>query len=449
MKSLLYSVMVLCVAFGTVYAQEIEVSAEKEIRFYVDQAAFKNFSDISKTYQEFYVSIDNSQLDYIERGGKILGAYEITVVVKNKDGKEVDSQKWETIKQFDDHEQTGTTFSLEVAGFLLKPGEYDLEITIKDQSTEKSSTHQSGLSVPSFEEAALQLSEIQLARSIGRAEEKNAFVKNNYEVVPNPARIFGIESPFVFSYVEIYNLNGEAIDSGEYTKEYSIVDLTGNMIKSTGKPATIRSENAFWVDKINTIDVASGKYMLNLKVTDSSTGAVAERSTVLWVSNPNKGSLMAQTSTADSAELAEFRDVITYIVKEEDLKNFDLMSAEGKAQFMNSFWASLSPEFRREHLQRFYTAQARFPTQLLAGWQTEQGRVYIMYGPPDELEREPASLDTRAWERWIYDTIEDQSQVEFVFVDFGTGDNYQLIHSTIRGARVEPYDPDWQTTILR
>ena len=275
-------------------------------------------------------------------------------------------------------------------------------------------------------------------------------MKNSYEVVPNPARIFGIESPFIFSYVEIYNLNEEVINSGEYTKEYSITDLTGNTIKTIQKQSTIRSENAFWVDKINTIDITSGKYMLNLKVTDSSTGAVAERSAVLWISNPNKGSLLAQTSAADSAELAEFRNIITYIVKEEELRNFDSMTLDGKAEFMNSFWASLSPEFRREHLQRYYTTQQRFPTQLLDGWQTERGRVYIMYGPPDEIEREPTAEDTRPWERWIYDTIQDQSQVEFVFVDFGIQGQYELIHSTIKsGQRNEPYDPDWMLRIIR
>jgi hypothetical protein len=73
------------------------------------------------------------------------------------------------------------------------------------------------------------------------------------------------------------------------------------------------------------------------------------------------------------------------------------------------------------------------------GWQTDRGRVYILYAEPDEIERFPNSGDSKPYEIWHYNQIE--SGVIFVFIDRNGFGDYQLVHSTKRG---ELQDESWQ-----
>ena len=73
------------------------------------------------------------------------------------------------------------------------------------------------------------------------------------------------------------------------------------------------------------------------------------------------------------------------------------------------------------------------------GWRTDRGRIYIIYGEPDEIQRFPNSSDNKPYEIWNYNQIE--GGVEFIFIDLSGFSEYTLVHSTKRG---EIQDPSWQ-----
>ena len=72
------------------------------------------------------------------------------------------------------------------------------------------------------------------------------------------------------------------------------------------------------------------------------------------------------------------------------------------------------------------------------GWKTDRGRVYLIYGGPDEIERFPNEIETRPYEIWHYESVE--GGVIFVFADITGFGSYQLVHSTKRG---ELRDDSW------
>jgi hypothetical protein len=73
------------------------------------------------------------------------------------------------------------------------------------------------------------------------------------------------------------------------------------------------------------------------------------------------------------------------------------------------------------------------------GWQTDRGRVYLLYAEPDDVQRFPSSDNGKPYEIWNYNQIE--SGVVFVFIDRNGFGDYQLVHSTKRG---ELQDESWQ-----
>ncbi len=83
-----------------------------------------------------------------------------------------------------------------------------------------------------------------------------------------------------------------------------------------------------------------------------------------------------------------------------------------------------------------------FSSAFKEGWRTDQGRVLLIYGKPDEIERNPSSLNTSPYEIWQYYSLEGGS--EFVFGDITGHGDFELLHSDYRN---EIKDPRWRERI--
>lgn len=136
-------------------------------------------------------------------------------------------------------------------------------------------------------------------------------------------------------------------------------------------------------------------------------------------------------------------DVI-YIITDTERKAFlQLQTNEERENFIEEFWQRRSPDpdsvdnpVKEEHYRRIAYANEHFASGI-AGWRTDRGRIYIMYGKPDTLESHTQGenyerpLDqgggetkTYAFEDWTYHYIEGIGEnVELEFVDpTGTGE---------------------------
>src|ERR1051326_1279727 len=128
---------------------------------------------------------------------------------------------------------------------------------------------------------------------------------------------------------------------------------------------------------------------------------------------------------------------VSYIITDEERKAFkQLSNDEERDQFIEAFWQRRDPtpdseenEFKEEHYERIAYANDHFAAGI-PGWKTDRGRIYIVYGKPDEIESHPSggtydrpieegggSTSTYPFEDWRYRYIEDIGQeviIEFV-----------------------------------
>ena len=94
---------------------------------------------------------------------------------------------------------------------------------------------------------------------------------------------------------------------------------------------------------------------------------------------------------------------VVYIISDEERKAFkQLSNDEERDQFIEAFWQRRDPtpdteenEFKEEHYRRIEYANEHFAAGI-PGWKTDRGRMYIMYGPADEIESHPLGRDLRA-----------------------------------------------------
>lgn len=138
---------------------------------------------------------------------------------------------------------------------------------------------------------------------------------------------------------------------------------------------------------------------------------------------------------------------VTYIITDEERKAFKkLETDEERERFIEEFWRRRDPdpdtdenEYREEYYERIAYANEHFASGI-PGWKTDRGRIYIMYGKPDEKETHPAggsyqresyegggSTSTYPFERWFYRYLPGVgSGIEIEFVDPTGSGEYRI-----------------------
>src|ERR1700726_2980336 len=87
---------------------------------------------------------------------------------------------------------------------------------------------------------------------------------------------------------------------------------------------------------------------------------------------------------------------VVYIISPEERNAFiHLQTNEEREQFIEAFWQRRNPDpdspentFKEEHYRRIAYANEHFASGE-PGWKTDRGRIYIMWGPPDEVDSHP------------------------------------------------------------
>jgi GWxTD domain-containing protein len=123
---------------------------------------------------------------------------------------------------------------------------------------------------------------------------------------------------------------------------------------------------------------------------------------------------------------------------DEKVQYASLTGTPAKSKFLTDFWRHRQPGRRDEYLSRVASANANFKIMTREGYRTDRGRVMIMYGPPDDVERHPSETESRPYEIWSFNNI--QGGVIFVFVLRNAAGDYELVHSTHRN---ELHDENW------
>jgi len=138
---------------------------------------------------------------------------------------------------------------------------------------------------------------------------------------------------------------------------------------------------------------------------------------------------------------------VTYIITDEERKAFKKLATDDERErFIEEFWRRRDPdpdtdenEFKEEYYERIAYSNEHFSSGI-PGWKTDRGRIWIMYGKPDERETHPmggsyerpsweggGSTTTYPFEIWFYRYLAGVgSGVEIEFVDPTGSGEYRI-----------------------
>jgi GWxTD domain-containing protein len=459
MKHFLLSMALILTVSAMAMAQQPE-QVQPPLRVWADGASYAYFQDRTKSYVEVYVALQRKDIQFEDMQGFYEGKVYLYLEVMDESGKMVDSLgKWVPIDVKYLEDALGAKGEdvriFEAIPCALPPGKYKMRLTAIDGISKRTGVSTFEITVKSFVSDNLDISDLEMAYDIVPMKTDtilSALMKADRRVIPNPSRYISNEDSLLYFYCEVYNLAQREGASDEFEIKATLLDSYGYELREypvvrNKKPGT----TAVITEALPVKGLPGGSYELNVRVEDIATGrkvVSTKKFMLIYAFDQLTPTMTSPDSlTVDDAKLME--QVIRYITSKEEKETYNELNLEGKKLWLKAFWDRKNPNadskvntYKNEIFRRFLYANYYYSGSAVKrtdGWSSDRGRVYIQYGPPDQIDQRPSTMDQKPYERWLYFRIPGQSGGNyFIFVDETGYGNYQLRHSTVKGETSNP-----------
>lgn len=452
---------------GIVYPEEDNNPLLNRLQLQTDYARFPSDQDF--TYIEVYYTFYRSQLKFIPQDQYLQANYQIQARIFSHDSL-VGEDVIHGITSAENRDQIKPTQQLiDQSAFMIKSGHYRLEIRVIDMTSSHYGKKEFEIDIPELPPTPkIRISDIQTAKSITpNPNLSDKFTKNTYQIIPNPSAIYTSESPVLYFYTEIHDLV-PADSQPNYRVIYSLLDSNYQLVRLLqDKVKKVSATSSVEINGFNLITHQSGIYYLKMVINDLKRhhqDSVFKR--IILLRSQDKLPLARSNSGVESdganlqaAEYLVYDEMDESILNEEievaaliatdtEKKTFKSLNSDGKRSFIKEFWlqrdnqsGTAINEYRQDFFERLKYVNQHYSNVSTnqPGWKSDRGRVYLIYGNPDELDRSANSSEQRAFEQWNY--FELEGGISFIFVDIWGDGKYLLVHST---ARNELHDVTWE-----
>ncbi len=385
--------------------------------FNLDIVTFKDDST-SATRLTLYTRIAHNKLSFIKRDSTFYAFYEINAAFIDKNGRLAHEELFIDTIRTTDYQRSiakdifhSNTFTLS-----LPPNTYTVLIKIIDLESRREYKETRIVTVKNFMRSGVHLSTVMLVFT------RFDSLTGKIEYFPNLSAAIIQDKTEPQLYYEVY-VTDRAMDSlylnyNIVLKSYKdeVVDDYTRTFVSTGKKTRI-------LDTLSMQKLKSGNYLLTISAFDKFTKQVYDKTSLFFFTRVSGQALFIRN-------LDEAIEQLEYIADGDDIdKMRKAKSQEEKLKLFNAFWAKVDPtpdtpenELMLEYYSRIEFANQNF-SSYFPGWKSDMGRVYIKYGPPDFIERQPFSMDSQPYEIWEY----YQHNIRLIFVDTSGFGNYRLV----------------------
>ena len=468
---------------------------------------YSTFNSPQGAYVETYLSVAGNSVKYISTPtGKFQAT--VNVLMTFKLAGEIKSFKKYELKSPEIADTLNQNYEfLDEQRFQLPNGTYDFDLQISDKNKVVKPTPYTQFVVIDFPPDQPSVSGIQFVKSYSKSETEKTITKSGFDIVPYVYNFYPATESKVIFYAEIYNTNKLITEGDKYVMSYYIESFETRikffeytrMKKNTVRPVDVV------LAELNIENLATGNYNLVVEARNKKNEIVASRKAFFQRSNPGAklsfaNMTLENISNTFAEKITNFDTLKEYIsctfpissgierayIKEiykadrkDDGGNQQNASCNGchisyktstgsmdKAltaggdkptkslrelqQYFYGFWLKRDPNNPEKawlaYKEQVNIANANFRTKVKKGYQTDRGRVYLEYGPPNARSERPNEPTSYPYEIWQYYTLgNNQRNRKFVFYapEIVTND-YFLLHSDAIG---EFYNSRWQVDL--
>ncbi len=408
----------------------VVLSQEKNLRHSVQNFSFfkdKIFYDFyigksgtdSTVFFYLYYQIPNTFLKYKldSRNSLYKNSFEIGIVLYKKDKFYRDWYFEKELKEKDFYKTISKNyFYIDLCSLEVVLDTYKVKFQIRDLNSQNS-----------FEkEFVINLQKYNLSKRLIGTFLFDLKVKDGGKAafIPNVARLYNENQQQLYVEYDLFN-----IKPGNISVNYNIYKFEDTTLLYNKKKDFIVSdtENLHIIDSIIIKKIEAGRYKLEIEAFD-----INGKSSCFKVFTIQGAYLGIKLSYNEHVRL------LSLIATSEEL--YKLKQAQGdkekQEEAIEEFWRKRDPDpetlensEREEFYRRVKYANEHFASgRYRYGWESDMGKIYIIYGEPDYIERHDYNVNGMPYQIWIYNRLNKR----FIFVDrTGFGD-YELYNGFIR-----------------
>lgn len=386
--------------------------------YYLDAVVF-NSNDSTDGRIDVYIVIPYQLLTFEKLGENFIANIDIDITITDKDKNKVDYKHIKkTIATSDYRQSQGAAgeFYKTFFRFAVDKGTYDVTATVKDEFSNNIYEREREVTVIDFNRFTFSLSGILLLSQIEEIDGK-------YKITPFISDNIGAINSDFFAFFELYNENApKTVKIGYRLLKKDEVVLVGEL-----KEVNVKVGNNQNFIRIDASKMSlSGEYIVQIVAYDPSATEHEDKKVLAITQRSIKHheTLISFLEEDINKAVKMLRYVATdsEIEKIEKAKTYDL-----KREKLALFWKELDPtpntvfnEAMNEYYQRIKYANEQFKSYT-EGWLTDMGMVYVVLGPPIQVEKQSSLGSNAQYRLWQY-----SGNRTFLFADRNGFGNYRL-----------------------
>ncbi len=348
-----------------------------------------------------FMRIPNFTLQYVKIDTNFIARFEAMIALQTKKGKQIGREVWQDSIIVNDYSFTNSIAKNKtlMISFTVPSGKYKVVASLLDLDTKNSGENKIKLNLSDYKKNHYLHTPILLDKSEG----KWGFGDGLIPAVHNST--FDIDNGLTFY------LSGKVL-YGKYTLNTQFLDkeekaLFEETITDTSHTGIFMHIVNLPKEYIEGIGIKAKTELVQGKYSIEKTKKIIIR----------KAGISHLISNLDEA-LQQMR----YILDSEERREIKKVSTKKREELFKKLWKRRDPtpdttinELMNEYYKRVAYSNIHFES-FIDGWETDMGMIYIIFGPPDEIERFMVQQRQEPYETWHYYSIQES----FTFV----GDNF-------------------------
>lgn len=422
--------------FALLISFSFPVLAQEAVpQFFVDVVSAKNYDSEESSRVDVYARISYARLNFITTPNGFTANYELSLSANQLSDDDrfrnlVQSKIWDGNIVVDTYLETQaddksdfTTQTLD-----LSPGRYIFEFELSDKNSSQVYVQEVPITVRDFD-VPVGISDLTLLES---------YDADSFSIVPRVGKNVSTADGGFQLFYEINTDEAQELSvrrdvfrtvrDGGIPVAPAWMDLDTDQVEVVGavftdtEPTSIGEGKSQHVATIPLEDIKAGAYVVRVSL-NASDGTMLD--------SAEKAIIVQWTGlAAHIQDIDEAIQQLEYTAKPKDIDFIlDAPNQLERVQRFENFWEKRDPTpktKRNEIMEEYYYRVASANQQYGAvrdGWRTDRGFVFVNYGEPDYVERQPFNFDYEPYEVWTYERIGRR----FIFVDkTGFGD-YELL----------------------
>ena len=401
-SKILLLLTLLSVFIGNIVnAQRQQQIPKKNIDKFSISAVTKSEDSIDSLQVSIYMQIPNATLQFVKLDTNYIARFEVVIALQTKKGKQIGREVWQDSIIVNDYNSTNSILEnrLLTVSYTIPSGKYKVVGSLLDLDTKNSSENIIKLNLSDYDNSHYLHEQILLIKYDGNW----GFGDNIIPSVHN--------STFDTADGLSFYLSGKVL-RGKYTLKTQFINkeekvLFENIINDTTQTGIFEHIVNLPAEDIEGIGI-------NIKTELTQGKYSSEKTKEIIIRKMGISHLISN--------LEEALEQMRYILDSEERKSIKKVSTKNREELFKKLWKLRDPtpdtavnELMNEYFKRVVYTNMQFES-FINGWETDRGMIYIIFGPPDGIDKFMLPQRQEPYETWQYYRIQES----FTFV----GDNF-------------------------